>query len=118
MNIYMTQEDKIKYNRATECEICSVQFSESRTKNRHHKWDKPGVNENGVVKTSNYLAAWCSFCYLNISLKYRQLPIFAHNGGRFDTKFVIDGYNNRSIIMDLRFMDSYNFFQYLIGESC
>ena len=92
----LTLEETLRHERAEKCEFCSKEFVPGLVKKiKHHRWDtKVEYDSKGHVLKSNYVATLCCFCNLRITLKYRYLPTFAHNGGKFDSKFLIDGFNN------------------------
>ena len=90
----LSESDQIHFDSSKSCDICNKNFSEKNKKNRHHRWDaKIEYDSHGRVIKSNYVGALCSSCNLRITIKYGTLPILAHNGARFDSKFILDGYN-------------------------
>ena len=129
----LTRDDNIKFIAAKKCQICNVEFTNEKNKIRHHSWHRRvEYNDEGEIIKGNYIGALCSPCNLQISCKDRTLPVIAHCGGRYDSKFFIDALNPKKhrvkqIIhksgenftsmnvtcleskVDLRFIDSYNF---------
>ena len=92
----LSESDQIYFDFSNSCDICNKNFSE---KNGHHHWDtKIEYDNHGKVIKSNYVGALCSSCNLRITIKYGTLHILAHNGARFDSKFILDGYNKDDIL--------------------
>ena len=91
----LTVEEEQKHQDCTACEICNKKFGEKLIKHRHHCWDVEVEMEGSRVVKGNYLATLCPNCNMRISLKYSTFAVVAHNGGRFDSKFVLDGYERK-----------------------
>ena len=92
-NPVLTHEDDISHASKTSCEVCNIPSGVDIVKNRHHRWDqKLEYNEAGLLVKGNYVGALCTQCNMLISAKYCELPVIAHNSGRFDSKFIIDGF--------------------------
>ena len=87
----------IEHEKATVCMFCEENFNDEKIKVRHHAWDieveYEKINGIDIVKKSNYLGASCQGCNLKISLKRATLPVFTHNGSKYDHKFIIKGIN-------------------------
>ena len=91
----LTDEEKEIFNACTQCMICNVKFGKKKRKIRHHDWCKPVVvSETGEVIESNYVATLCDCCNIVQTEKYYNLACFAHNSGRYDSKFILDGITN------------------------
>lgn len=90
---YLTDLDLVKFDSSVSCELCKKKFTNSDRKVRHHDWNKEVVIRDGIVEVGNFVAALCTKCNFVITEKKSYLPVIAHNGGKFDSKFVIDGYS-------------------------
>ena len=73
----MTSENISDFQNQTECYLCSLKFSDDVIKVRDHS------HFNG-----KYLGAACQSCNLR-RRKMRKIPIFMHNGSRFDLHFIV-----------------------------
>ena len=73
----MTSENNSDFQNQTECYLCSLKFSDDVIKVRDHS------HFNG-----KYLGAACQSCNLR-RRKMRKIPIFMHNGSRFDLHFIV-----------------------------
>ena len=73
----MTSKDKLDFANQTECYICFKEFSETVVKVRDHSH-----------YNSKYLGAACQICNLR-RRKPTKIPIFMHNGSRFDLHFIV-----------------------------
>ena len=99
----LTSSDKKHHRSQKNCEICRIKFTKSSEKHAHHRWDATPVYENCKLIKGNYIAALCNRCNWRISITGKELPVFGHNGAKFDSKFIIrnlnaDRYNVDSII--------------------
>ena len=75
----MTDADWNHYFQQTECGLCGITFGEAGAKYRDHDH-----------LNSKYRNALCNGCNLGrAGLRTRDIPVFAHNAGRFDSKFLI-----------------------------
>ena len=94
----LTKDDERKFQNSTNCEMCDVLFTTKKPAVRHHRWNLPAQynDETGVLIKGNYIGALCQPCNLKISLQNIALPVFAHNGGKYDTSFVISGLNSKN----------------------
>ena len=77
--LLMSAENKIEHEKQDECYLCSKKFSDEVLKVRDHS------HYNG-----KYLGAACSSCNLR-RRKMKKIPIFMHNGSRFDLHFIVKG---------------------------
>ena len=77
--LLMSAENKKEHEKQDECYLCSVKFSDGVLKCRDHS------HYNG-----KYLGAACQSCNLR-RRKMRKIPIFMHNGSRFDLHFIVIG---------------------------
>jgi hypothetical protein len=73
----MTNKNTLDYNKATNCYLCFEEFSDTVLKVRDH-----------CHYNSKFLGAACSTCNLR-RRKPRKIPIFMHNGSRFDLHFIV-----------------------------
>ena len=77
--------------------VCNINFSGERngkkiTKVRHHRWtEKVEYDTSRKLIKGNYVGALCSLCNFLISEKQQTLPCFAHNAGKYDIRYVIEG---------------------------
>ena len=119
----MSKRDKIHYEKQTECYICFKDFSETVIKVRDHSH-----------YNSKYLGAACQSCNLRRK-KPTRIPIFMHNGSRFDLHFIVkalasfgeditnlsvlpyNGENFRTLSFNcFEFIDSLAFLQASLGQ--
>ena len=99
----LSDKEESLFLKAKHCMFCNVDLvrggdvMQSNTAVRHHRWDSQVEYgyENGrrIVTKGNYIGAACNSCNLKISTKKATLPIFAHNAGRYDHKFLLEGLN-------------------------
>ena len=75
--IIMTKRDKVQFEKQKECYICFKPFSETTIKVRDHSH-----------YNSKFLGAACNMCNLR-RRKPKKIPIFMHNGSRFDLHFIV-----------------------------
>ena len=67
----LSYDDELQYKGAKTCEICCVQFSKAKPKNKHHQWSSSKMkwSKQSGWEESNYVAALCSPCNLRITIK-------------------------------------------------
>lgn len=75
--LVMSDENISDFEQQNECYLCSRKFSDVLVKVRDHS------HFNGI-----YLGAACQSCNLR-RRKMRKIPIFMHNGSRFDLHFIV-----------------------------
>ena len=93
----LTLEDERQFKKHQACEICKSKFSKQNLPCRHHDhFVHEERDAKGVIIKGNYLAALCNSCNLRISEKRRSIPVICHNGGKYDTKFVLEGVDGSS----------------------
>ena len=78
-HLVMTKENRIDFDEKTHCYLCSLEFSDENIKVKDHS------HFNG-----KYLGAACISCNLR-RRKMKRIPIFMHNGSRFDLHFIVKG---------------------------
>jgi len=83
--LVMTESDNEIFNSATECYMCSKKFDENVKKIKDHNHF-----------TGKYLGAACQFCNLQRQ-KPKELPIFLHNGSKYDFHFIIRALNRKKV---------------------
>ena len=76
--VRLTHTQQQEFNRATCCYICNKEFSEKRIKIREHN------HFNG-----KYRGAACQSCNTNEGKASKIIPVFFHNGSRYDFHFII-----------------------------
>lgn len=92
---FLTEEEEKRHQEAKYCEVCQREFNSKTPKVRHHRWCKnPEYDSNNKLIVSNFLFTACQHCNLNISIRYRSLPVIGHYSAKYDSCFVIRGYNN------------------------
>jgi len=85
--ISLSWKDEESFKQANHCYMCNTEFTEGKKKVRDHDHLKP---------RDNYRGAACSSCNLNRSDTKLKIPLFFHNGGKFDTHFLIQELHNLS----------------------
>ena len=75
----MSKENSLDFEAKKECYICSIPFTDEVVKVRDHS------HFNG-----KFLGAACQSCNLR-RRKMKRIPIFMHNGSRFDLHFIVKG---------------------------
>lgn len=84
----MTEEDKLKFKRATHCHICKNKLMCNKEKKYIDK-----VRDHDHL-TGEYRGAAHKACNLNYSHKRSKIPIFCHNSKGYDNHFLIKGISN------------------------
>ena len=80
-----TEIDAEHFENETRCYLCKRVFIDEAKKNRDHDHF-----------TGTYLGAACTFCNLQRRRPFK-LPIFLHNGSRYDFHFLIRALNNKDL---------------------
>jgi len=80
-----TDKDAENFENAIQCYICRKNFTPDKRKNRDHN------HYNG-----KYLGAACTKCNLT-RRRLIKLPIFLHNGSKYDFHFIIKSEKSRTI---------------------
>lgn len=76
-----TENDRLQFERSENCYLCKKTFNATFTKNRDHNHF-----------TGKYLGAACLYCNLQ-RRRPTKLPIFLHNGSKYDFHFIIKALN-------------------------
>ena len=85
--IQMTHSNTVDYEEAQKCYMCKHSFSENDSiKCRDHDH-----------YTGQYLGAACQMCNL-LRQQLKELPIFLHNGSKYDFHFIIKALNKKKHI--------------------
>ena len=77
-----------------------MSFTKSSAKHAHHRWDAIPIYENQKLVKGNYLGALCNKCNWKISINGKELPVFAHNAGRFESKYILRNLNSDKYKVD------------------
>ena len=77
--LVMTMSDNIDYKRAKNCYVCGDKFYGDKFRDHNHL--RSGYNYRGAI---------CISCNLNRTDLKLNIPLFFHNGGRFDLNFIIE----------------------------
>ena len=119
----LTKSEVKDYLSKKKCMFCDAEFGSKNRfgtdvqKVRHHRWNTSVEYDNfkNVVK-SNYIGAACQACNLRISLKRATLPVYAHNAGKYDHKFVLHGIKDNLSSPNILARGGENIIQILVGE--
>ena len=85
----MTTDDWNRTNSQTKCFVCHTEFSEEEKKS------SPCLHHDHSKTTDNVVARACNGCNLDMTDEQRQgIPIFFHNGAKYDWKIILKGIGN------------------------
>jgi len=90
--IRMTKEDNKRHKRAEKCYLCERKFDDPSEKFRDH---------NHLKESNNFLGAVCNICNLHCSSFKSKVPLFFHNGGKFDMHFLIEKFDKLTKLNDI-----------------
>lgn len=77
--IHMSKEDETAFKNSKECYVCGKSLSKQKKIRDHDHY----------LPRNNYRGASCNTCNLNRMDSRIKVPMFFHNGGRFDMHFLI-----------------------------
>jgi len=123
--INMTEKDNVEFEQADVCYLCKSSFTPDPETIEDEDTEVKCRDHNHF--TGEYLGAACQSCNLNRQRQDR-IPIFVHNGSRYDFHFIIKALNNKDVgkikvlpfngehfrtitIRGFKFMDSLAFLQ-------
>lgn len=116
-----TNEDREIFDSSEKCYLCNKTFTEDVRKNRDHNH-----------YTGQFMGAACTYCNLK-RRRPNQLPIFLHNGSKYDFHFIIRALNEKDVgdirilpyngenfrtidFLGYKFLDSLAFLQASLGQ--
>lgn len=80
-----TEDNKLAFDRAQHCYLCKKSFKNYSTKQRDHNHF-----------SGQFLGAACLYCNLQ-RRRPHKLPIFLHNGSKYDFHFIIRALNQKNV---------------------
>ena len=84
----MTSDDWKSIKSQTKCFVCHTEFNEEDTKKIH-------LHHDHSKNTNNIVARACNRCNMQMTDTQRQgIPIFFHNGAKYDWKIILKGIGN------------------------
>ena len=82
----LTEEDKQRLDSQTRCFVCNNNFKDPKDRHKHHDHSK---------EKNNVVAYACQRCNQQMTDPQRQgIPIFFHNGAKYDWKIILKGIGN------------------------
>jgi len=79
----LTEEDNARLQAQTNCFVCHNEFKDYKDKHKHHDHSK---------EKNNVVAYACQRCNQQMTDTQRQgIPIFFHNGAKYDWKIILKG---------------------------
>lgn len=84
-DMIFTSKDSKLFEKSVACYLCNKKFDDKLTKNRDHDHF-----------TGRFLGAACTSCNLS-RRRQRSIPIFLHNGSKYDFHFIIRALDHRKI---------------------
>ena len=84
----LSHDEQLNFEKTENCYMCNInfQFKEDIVKCRDHNH-----------YTGRYLGAACQRCNLK-RRKYKKIPIFLHNGSKYDFHFIIQALSNKNVL--------------------
>ncbi len=86
---------KARHKLARHCDICKVSFAQEKKMSHHIHYCNTKCGA-----ASNVVASLCNRCNLTIAIMRKNVPVLAHNSGRYDNHFIvrcIDQFNSKDI---------------------
>ena len=84
----MTSDDWKRIKSQTKCFVCHTEFNEEDSKKIH-------LHHDHSKTTNNIVARACNRCNMQMTNTQRQgIPIFFHNGAKYDWKIILKGIGN------------------------
>ena len=97
----MSYAESVKFDNQRTCEHCSVYFEKSKDKHCHHDWNKTVIRDaQKRVIVGNYVSALCFRCNSSMTEKVRALPVFSHNGTRYDNNFILSAIEDNLVVRE------------------